>query len=361
MASNRPDSLPEHLADKHRHVTCAIDAPTYTATPEYAGVYASLGIDNSLDIAQLKQEMTIEVQSLSKDEIVFDIVGIDAPIANALRRILLVEVPTMAIEKVWVLNNTSIVQDEVLAHRLGLIPIRADPALFEERGDSDSNASNTICFRLRAECTRNTDKSTDAAPYIGSHVLSSQLTWVPQGDQATQLVADPPRSVHDDILIAKMRPGQAIEVECWCEKGIGKTHAKWSPVATAYYRLLPRITFHQPVTGAAAVELKKLCPLDVFDIEDVGGVPTATAARPRSCTVCRECVREPQWAERVNLQRVRDHFIFSVESTGAMPPERLVRDALQVLKQKALDTAQLLKDTLAQNEEGVMEEGNDEE
>lgn len=43
------------------------------------------------------------------------------------------QVPTMAIEKVFIYNNTSIVQDEVLAHRLGLIPIKADPRLFEYR------------------------------------------------------------------------------------------------------------------------------------------------------------------------------------------------------------------------------------
>lgn len=403
-ATRRPDALPPHLSDKHKHVTCASDAPTYTSTPEYAGVYASLGIDNSLDLDELRREVRIDVKSLTADEMVFDVVGIDAPIANALRRILLVEVPTMAIEKVWVLTNTSIIQDEVraeraagrastragaalcvqprpprpapprgpgayhaccaprdtphasprraaaqvLAHRLGLIPIRADPARFEERGDSESNESNTLCFRLTAKCTHNADKSTDAEPYTGARVLSSQLTWVPQGDQAAGFAAEPPRPVHDDILIAKLRPGQEIEVECWCEKGVGKTHAKWSPVATASYRLLPRITFHQPVHGPLAAELKALCPLDVFDIEDVAGVPTAVAARPRSCTVCRECVREPAWAERVSLQRVRDHFIFSVESTGAMPPDRLVRDALGVLKQKALDTAQLLKDTRAQ-------------
>ena len=43
------------------------------------------------------------------------------------------QVPTMAIEKVFVFNNTSIIQDEVMAHRLGLIPIKADPRMFEYR------------------------------------------------------------------------------------------------------------------------------------------------------------------------------------------------------------------------------------
>ena len=51
--------------------------------------------------------------NLSENEIEFDMVGIDASIANAFRRILLAEVPTMAIEKVHIYNNTTIIQDEV--------------------------------------------------------------------------------------------------------------------------------------------------------------------------------------------------------------------------------------------------------
>lgn len=58
----------------------------------------------------------------------------DAPIANALRRIMIAEVPTMAIEKVFVTNNTSVIPDEVLVHRMGLIPIQVDASLFEYRG-----------------------------------------------------------------------------------------------------------------------------------------------------------------------------------------------------------------------------------
>lgn len=54
--------------------------------------------------------------SLSENEIEFDMVGIDASIANAFRRILLAEVPTMAIEKVHIYNNTTMIQDEVMWH-----------------------------------------------------------------------------------------------------------------------------------------------------------------------------------------------------------------------------------------------------
>lgn len=120
--------LPARLANQHAHVFCGRDAPTSTHTVEYAGAYASLGFDNSLDLDVFRRELRIEVQSLSDEEMVFDIVGIDAPIANALRRILLAEVPTMAIEKVWVQINTSIIQDEVRGARAGPPSIGRWPA-----------------------------------------------------------------------------------------------------------------------------------------------------------------------------------------------------------------------------------------
>ena len=46
--------------------------------------------------------------------------------------------------------------------------------------------------------------------------------------------------------------------------------------------------------------------------------------------MCRECLREPTWSERVQCGRVKDHFIFNVESTGILPPEVLVQEAIGV-------------------------------
>lgn len=66
--------------------------------------------------------------------------------------------------------------------------------------------------------------------------------------------------MHDDILVAKMRAGQCIDLEAHAVKGIGADHAKWSPVATAWYRLQPEVLLTKPVKGKAAQELHELCP-----------------------------------------------------------------------------------------------------
>lgn len=67
------------------------------------------------------------------------------------------------------------------------------------------------------------------------------MKWVPQGNQGGKL--QPVKLVYDNIVIAKLRENQEINLEIFAEKGIGKKHAKWSPVSTCFYRLMPHITF----------------------------------------------------------------------------------------------------------------------
>ena len=81
-------------------------------------------------IKNLIKNCTINVKSLNEEEIIFDLKGVEAPLANALRRIMISEIPTMAIEKVEMWQNTSVIPDENLAHRVGLCPLLVDPNLF---------------------------------------------------------------------------------------------------------------------------------------------------------------------------------------------------------------------------------------
>ena len=89
----------------------------------------------------------------SDNELVFELIGVDVSFANALRRIMIAEVPTVAIEHVYMWNNSSIVHDEVLSHRLGLVPINIDPRLFETFEENDEPTDrNTVMFQLEVKC-----------------------------------------------------------------------------------------------------------------------------------------------------------------------------------------------------------------
>lgn len=303
-------------------------------TSDFHSSYETLGIDSSFDFDKFKKGLKIEIIKTEKNFMEVDIIGIDPPFANALRRVMMSEIPTMAIEDVYIKNNTSVLPDETLAHRLGLIPINADPRKFERKKKGEFTDTDTIVFNLHVKCSK-APKAKENDPeekkYINSRVLSGHLEWQPQGEQDVTFENEPIGPVYDDILIAKLRPGQEIDVVCYCEKNIGKEHAKWMAASPATYRLLPEIKVSDEVTGELAEELVKTCPLNVFDIEDLGNVKRVVTARPRDCSLCRECVRHPQFQEHVKLSAVKNHYIYTIESVGVLKPEEIFIEAVKVI------------------------------
>jgi DNA-directed RNA polymerases I and III subunit RPAC1 len=356
----------------------------------------------------------------SPNELVFEMIHVDVSFVNALRRLLLAEVPTVAIETVYMWKNSSLLHDEVLSHRLGLIPIMADARRLDEVTDSEAEEGggatdrNTIVFRLAVSCTAedakqqrqkdeqerkraqsttltstnsNADQAnsvedetvrrhaelescaTDAAttrpyrfpkdrPYT-KHVYSGDLEWVPQGDQEERFRNEPSpiAPIHQDILIAKLRPGQSIELEAHCRRGIGKDHAKFSPVATASYRLMPKIEIIHDIYDELAQELVHVYEPGVFDLVPTnpqptgggggGGDPVGTRVKarvvnPYASTMSRNFQRHPELARCIKMGRIPHHFIFSVESVGMYSPAVLVAEAIRALQakcQKVMDLA----------------------
>ena len=136
------------------------------------------------------ENCNIKVSHLDKEEIIFDLSGAEPPLANALRRIMIAEIPTIAIEKCEMWQNTSIIPDENLAHRMGLIPIAVDPRLFEMKDPSKPyDATNCVRFALHTVCTKkDPSKPTqfnipsaaeEDALYNHANVYSGDLKWIP--------------------------------------------------------------------------------------------------------------------------------------------------------------------------------------
>ena len=328
------------------------EGPSNPSVPGSSTAYVMSGSDNTFDMQQFKKNLKVDILSCTDELLKVDVSGIDASIANAIRRVMISEVPTVAIEKVHLWQNTGVIQDEILCHRLGLIPIWVpdiDSVALATDGVDDFEMVESIKFKLHVKCPANYPKGQSL------HVYSKDLIFQPQ-TKAQQESKDPPRPVHSDILIAKLRPNQEIECELYCLRGTGKIHAKWSPVCTASYRLMPDITILKPQTGKAAKELVALCPKNVFDIED----GAAVVSRPRDCTACRRCIEEiPEGI--VQLAKVKDHFIYTVESTGCMPAAEIFIRALDILKWKCDDSrAKLLASTTGESNEKA-EQGDDQD
>ncbi|XP_026273622.1 DNA-directed RNA polymerases I and III subunit RPAC1 [Frankliniella occidentalis] len=291
--------------------------------------------------SKFEKKFSIEIVRYNKTEMEFDLIGVHAAIANAFRRVLLSEVPSMAIEKVKIFNNTSLIQDEVLAHRLGLIPLRADPRMFEYKADptADPTEQDTLEFELKIKCKWNSSSHKDATHpddlYRNHNVYSKHLKWMPIGGQADIFKPDQVGPVFEDILINKMRPGHEMDLRLLAVKGLGKDHAKFSPVATASYRLLPEITLTKDVEGEMAERLQKCFSPGVIDVEDNGhGRKKAKVKDARYDSCSRNVFRYDDLKDSVKMARVKDHYIFTIESVGALPPDVLFIEALKVLKKK---------------------------
>ncbi|KYM99314.1 PREDICTED: DNA-directed RNA polymerases I and III subunit RPAC1 [Cyphomyrmex costatus] len=302
----------------------------------------------STALKKFVKNLKINIIQEQDREIEFDIIGCHTSLANAFRRILLSEVPSMAIEKVYIINNTSLIQDEILAHRLGLIPLRADPRLFEyppnDKKDDDTVSDNdTLRYELKVMCSTNPQAPKNSRlpedMYKNSKVYSKDIKWVPIGRQAEKFKAEQIGVLENDILICKMRPGHEIHLFMHAVKGIGKDHAKFSPVATASYRLLPVIQLNKSVRDEDA-DLLKSCfspgVIEVVEQETSSGQKYREArvknARYDSCS--RNVYRYDQLKNCVEMSRVKDHFIFTIESVGTLSPAVLFIEAVKVLQNK---------------------------
>lgn len=340
-----PEERAERLEIRKREVGILIDRVTDVTSTDYPGHYPEE--DNSWNLEAFEKQLLIQIHQCENLLLEFDLIGVDASIANAIRRILIAEIPTMAIEYVYILNNTSVIQDEVLAHRLGLVPISAPAAEFlpfkrpAEGEPPEPTDKDTLVLSLQVKCERNNQAAAGCEDpkelYINGDVMSGDIKWNPMGTQAKDLQNFKIGPVQDDILVAKLRPGQEIDIQMHAILGLGQDHAKFSPVAPASYRILPTITILKPIEGEDAEKFKKCFPKSVIKVVNdptaVGG-KKAVVRNARNDTVSRECLRHDEFKNKVRLGRKRDHFIFSVESTGVAEADVLLLKAISVLRRK---------------------------
>ena len=142
---------------------------------------------------------SLDVITKDSEKIALKLKGIPLQYANALRRVCLNGVPVFAIDTVDIIENTSVLPDEGLAHRLGLIPLKTDLTKYNE--------SDKILLVLDSGESEETRA-----------VLSGELS---SEDESV-------KPVSEKIPIVQLAPGQKIKIECYARLGRGTEHAKWN-------------------------------------------------------------------------------------------------------------------------------------
>ena len=163
--------------------------------------------------------MNVHIKEQTKDFLKFVITGTNHTFANTLRRIIISDVETWAIEDVQIEKNTTILPDEMIAHRLGLIPLASsiEPDVEE------------VEFLL--------DLKANGPEIWTSEMLESNDTNVV--------------SAIDGIPIIKVVKGQELKIKAIAKKGIGYDHSKWSPVCTCFFQVVDEgILFHVETVGS---------------------------------------------------------------------------------------------------------------
>lgn len=179
----------------------------------------------------------------------------------------------MAPERITMYMNSSIFTDDMIGSRVGLVPFRADPRGFKfaHGGQSPINHPD---FGLVFEISTTPQKilppvrgGAKNPPIEKLNIYSSNFKWIRHPAHPKEMTDEKFRPIHDDILLATLHPAQELKFQLWIVKGIGKDHAKYSPVSTAMYRPRPEIRLLRPVFGEEASRLKDAFPAGLIDLE----------------------------------------------------------------------------------------------
>ena len=271
----------------------------------------------------MKTNIKVELNSRNEKRIVFTIKGINVALANAIRRVILSEIPTMAVDEVVIFENDSVLHDEILAHRIALVPLRTDINTLYSLKNLKELSEQEVVLTLDIEAVES-----------GTIVYSSDL-------KSTDPIVRP---VYDNIPIVKLEKGQKLLLEAYARYGLGKDHAKWQAACVSAYKYKPIIDIDEEKCLACG-ECAKVCPKSIIKVNDVAHVEEEI-----SCTLCKLCEKAcPVGAIRVHWDDTT--FIFKVETNGSIPVEHLPTLAVHILRIRLLDLKNSIISTVKQLEE----------
>jgi DNA-directed RNA polymerase subunit D len=267
----------------------------------------------------------VKIEVLEKNETNLRIIvkEADVPLINALRRIALAEVPSMAIDEVVMIENSSILQDEIVAHRLGLIPLKTDLQSYNLPEDCQCQ-SEFGCPQCRVTLTLDVESKEGTRTVYSGELVSENPEIAP---------------ISDKVPLIKLAKGQKLKLEAYARLGKGMNHAKWQPVAVCAYKYFPKIE----VLSKDCKDCTKcadICPKRVLTVKD----EKVDVRDLLACNLCMDCVEAcPTEPKGIKVEWEKNAFIMNIESTGVLPPETVLQEATKILEKQLIEFEEKLK------------------
>lgn len=259
--------------------------------------------------------MKVEKIDKSQDKLSFILSDINPSYANALRRLMITQVPTMAIEDVEIRKNSSILYDEMIAHRLGLIPITTDLKAYNIKDECTCKGAGC------AKCTLKMSISVKGPAQVTSKDIISKDPKV--------------KPVNDKFVIVNLLEGQELEVEATAILGRGSEHTKWSP-GHIIYKYVPTVKINKQPSNPEAIN--EICAFKVFDVKG-GKLQVANEINCTNCDACTDVLKNGE----LTVTSDNTKFIFTVESWGQLSPEEIVETAVIEFNNKIKEFEESLK------------------
>lgn len=271
----------------------------------------------------------MEVISLAHDQGTFILRDVPLHLANAIRRIIIAEVPTLAIDRVFIAENSGSVFDEIIAHRLGLVPLVGDISKFKFPEECECHGAG--CPSCEVRLFLDVEALEDQVAVYSGHLKSERADVYP---------------ISESIPITVLSKGQRLVLEARARLGTGKLHAKWQPASVAALRYLPQIKFFENCNNCG--ECINVCPRRVL----IMGDRQPKVVKLHDCTFCRLC-EEVCELKAVVVEQEKDSYVMQIESVGARSVREIINEACDVLERKVLDFKESLSKALLSQLEAV--------
>ncbi|SCU97738.1 LADA_0H07976g1_1 [Lachancea dasiensis] len=256
----------------------------------------------------------VKIREATKDNVDFILSNVDMTLANSLRRIMIAEIPTLAIDSVEIETNTTVLADEFISHRLGLIPLQSADIndLIYCRDCYCEDHCDRCSVVLTLQAVGESESTTNV--YAKDLVIVSNLMGRNIGHP---IIQDKEGS---GVLICKLRKGQELKIKCIAKKGIAKEHAKWSPASAIEFEYDP---------------WNKLKHTDFWHETD------AAAEWPQS----KNCEYEdpPNEDDVFDYKAKPSTFYMNVEAVGSLTSDQVVLRGMKALQDKVADILFSLK------------------